>query len=243
MRGLPRMVSSTFETPLSGKSAVLARHAFFEGVSAGIVDRLAMHAREVRYAAGQAVFRKGDEGQGLFAVLSGAVKLSVPSLDGRELVLRMVGAGEIFGEVALLDGGPRTADATAAEPCHLLCLDRRGFLAVLKEEPTLAIKLLALLSDRLRQTSEQVEEITFEHPPVRLARALLRLSRMQGAAGAERTHITITQKELGQMVGLSRETTNKCLNEWALDHRIEIGKGECTLLDPSFFSKVVDDGS
>jgi CRP-like cAMP-binding protein len=113
------------ETPLSGKSAVLSRHAFFEGVSAGIVDRLAMHAREARYAAGQAVFRKGDEGQGLFAVLSGAVKLSVPSIDGRELVLRMIGAGEIFGEVALLDGGPRTADATAAEPCHLLCLDRQ----------------------------------------------------------------------------------------------------------------------
>jgi CRP-like cAMP-binding protein len=107
---------------------------------------------------------------------------------------------------------------------------------VLKEEPTLAIKLLALLSDRLRQTSEQVEEITFEHPPVRLARALLRLSRMQGAA-AERTHITITQKELGQMVGLSRETTNKCLNEWALDHRIEIGRVNVLSLIPASFRR------
>ena len=226
------------ETPLSGKSAVLSRHAFFEGVSAGIVDRLAMHAREVRYGAGQAVFRKADEGQGLFAVLSGAVKLTVPSLDGRELVLRMVGAGEIFGEVALLDGGPRTADAMAAGRCHLLFLDRRDFLAVLKEEPSLAIKLLALVSDRLRQTSEQVEELTFEAPTARLAKALLRVARLQGTAAAEKPQIRITQKELGRTVGLSRETTNKCLNEWALDGALKIEKGACTLLDRAFFARL-----
>ncbi len=226
------------EAPLAEKSAVLVRHAFFEGASAGALNRLGAHAREVRYSAGQPIFRKGDEGLGLFAVLSGAVKISVPSPDGRELVLRLVGENEIFGEVALLDGGPRTADAAAAGQCHLLFLDRRDFLAVLKEEPSLAIKLLALVSDRLRQTSEQVEELTFEAPTARLAKALLRVARLQGTAAAEKPQIRITQKELGRTVGLSRETTNKCLNEWALDGALKIEKGACTLLDRAFFARL-----
>jgi CRP/FNR family transcriptional regulator, cyclic AMP receptor protein len=226
------------DAPLAEKSAVLAHHAFFEGASGAVLNRLAMHAREVRYAAGQPIFRKGDEGVGLFAVLSGAVKISVPSPDGRELVLRLVSGNEIFGEVALLDGGPRTADATAAARCHLLFLDRRDFLAVVKEEPSLAIKLLALVSDRLRQTSEQVEELTFEAPAIRLAKALIRLGRLQGTADAEKPQIRITQKELGRTVGLSRETTNKCLNEWALDGVLKIEKGACTLLAPGFFSRL-----
>jgi CRP/FNR family transcriptional regulator, cyclic AMP receptor protein len=160
---------------------------------------------------------------------------------GGELVL-LVGANELFGEIALLDGEPRTADATAAEPCHLLFLDRRDFLSILSEEPSMAIKLLLVVSDRLRQTSEQVEEITFEPPPVRLAKALLRVAQLQGTAGAARPRIKITQQELGRTVGLSRETTNKYLNEWALTGEIAIEKGGCTLLNSSFFSDLVGVG-
>lgn len=226
----------TSEAAIVDKRAVLSRHAFFHEAPANVIERLATHARTVMFPASKAIFRKGDEGVGLFAVLSGVVKISVPSSDGRELVLRLVGPNEIFGEVALLDGGPRTADATASGRCQLLFLDRRDFVAVLKEEPSFAVKLLALVSDRLRQTSEQVEELTFLDPPTRLARALLRLARVQGTGSAAEPRIKITQKELGRTVGLSRETTNKCLREWELKGRVALEKGGCTILDAAFFS-------
>ena len=89
--------------------AILARHAFFQDASPGMVDRLAARARRATYAPGQAIFRKGDAGLGLFAVLSGLVRISLPSENGRELVLRLIGPNEVFGEIALLDGGQRTA--------------------------------------------------------------------------------------------------------------------------------------
>jgi CRP-like cAMP-binding protein len=109
-----------------------------------------------------------------------------------------------------------------------------------REEPAFAVKLLALVSGRLRQTSDQVEELTFSDPPVRLAKALLRLARHQGTAGDEKPRIRITQKELGRTVGLSRETTNKCLNEWALAGALAIEKGGCTILDRSFLASITE---
>jgi CRP/FNR family cyclic AMP-dependent transcriptional regulator len=232
-------ISVKIELATLNLSAVLARHTFFQEAPSSVVDRLAKHARGMQCSPGQLIFRKGDQGSGLFAVLSGVVKISVPSPDGRELVLRLVGPQDgVFGEVALLDGGPRTADAVAAENCDLLFLDRRDFVAVVKDEPSFAIKLLALVTDRLRQTSEQVEELTFLGPPVRLARALLRLARLQGTEFAEKPRVKITQKELGQTVGLSRETTNKFLNEWALNGTLALEKGGCTILDPFYISAI-----
>ena len=145
-----------------------------------MLDRLATRARRATYAPGQAIFRKGDAGLGLFAVLSGLVRISLPSENGRELVLRLIGPNEVFGEIALLDGGQRTADASAAANCHLLFLDRRDFLAALADEPGFGIKLLAFLCRRLRQTSEQVEDLTFADPSIRLAKALLQLAERQG---------------------------------------------------------------
>jgi CRP/FNR family transcriptional regulator, cyclic AMP receptor protein len=148
--------------------------------------KLAVHARLIGYPVGATIFAKGDPGLGLLAVVSGLVRISVPAKGGKEVVLRLVGANEVFGEIALLDGGPRTAVATAATQCRLLSLDHRDFIPVLKDEPALAIRLLGLISHRLRQTSEQVEDISFGDPQKRLAKALLRLAEVQGAAQAAR---------------------------------------------------------
>ena len=92
---------------------ILARHEFFHGLPSPTVQRFASRVRQAHYPAGRRIFSKGDPGHGLLAVLSGVVKISVVSEDGKELALNLIGAGEIFGEIALLDGGPRTADATA----------------------------------------------------------------------------------------------------------------------------------
>jgi CRP/FNR family transcriptional regulator, cyclic AMP receptor protein len=225
------------------KDALLARHEFFREVPANVIRRLAAHARLVGYERGARIFAKGDPGLGLLAVVSGLVKISVPSRDGKEIVLRLVAANEIFGEIALLDGGPRTADATAATRCKLLSLDRRDFIPVLEDEPALAIRLLALISSRLRQTSEQVEDISFADPQKRLAKALLRLAEIQGVGGAEKPRVTITQKELGRTIGLSRESTNKWLREWEITGRIALEKGGCTITDRSFLTVLATEAS
>ena len=225
------------------KRAVLARHLFFREVSPAIIERLASHARLSSEPAGRVLFRKGDEGTGLLAVLSGVVRITVPSGDGKEIVLNMIGPNQIFGEIALLDGGPRTADAVAATKCQLLTLDRRDFLGVVQDHPDFAIRLLTLMSVRLRQTSEQVEDMTFADPQTRLAKALLRLAEVQGVAAAMQPRVTITQKDLGWTVGLSRESTNKWLREWEEAGYVELGKGSCLIRQRGFLEDLVSAGS
>ena len=220
------------------KGALLARHEFFRGVSGEVMRKLVVHARLVGYPIGATIFSKGDPGLGLLAVVSGLVRISVPARGGREVVLRLVGANEVFGEIALLDGGPRTAVATAATQCRLLSLDHRDFVPVLNDEPALAIRL----SHRLRQTSEQVEDISFGDPQKRLAKALLRLAEVQGATQAVRPRITITQKELGRTIGLSRESTNKWLRDWETTGHISLEKGGCTI-DRDFLTRLATEAS
>jgi CRP-like cAMP-binding protein len=223
---------------LTTNGAILARHEFFRGLSAPIVQRLASHARQAHYPAGRRIFSKGDRGHGLLAVLSGIVKISVLSEDGKEVVLNLIGAGEIFGEIALLDGGPRTADATAVGGCEVLQLDRREVLPILMDEPSVSIKLLEVVSRRLRQTSEQVEDLSFGEISVRLAKALLRLADLQRVLGTTRPHVTITQKELGNAIGLSRERTNWYLRSWQNAGYLTLGKGHCIINDPASFAQL-----
>jgi CRP/FNR family cyclic AMP-dependent transcriptional regulator len=215
------------------KRSVLARHEFFKGLSAPALEQLASRARVLTYPPRTPIFSKGDEGRGLLAVMSGLVKISAPAEDGREVVLNRIGPGEVFGEVALLDGLPRTADATALEPSDLLVLDRRDFVQLLLEEPSIAVRLLETVSRRLRRTSEQVESLSFEPAAARLAATLFELARRQGTAAATRPLIVITQKELGQLIGLSRESTNKHLRDWAEAGWISLERGGCRVLEPS----------
>jgi CRP-like cAMP-binding protein len=219
------------QVPISDKRAILANHEFFRGLPASIVGRLASHARQMHYPPGRRIFSKGDEGLGLLAVLSGVVKISVVSENGREIVLNLIGPNEIFGEIALLDGGARTADAMALNGCEVLLLDRRDVLPILIEEPSIAIKLLEVVSRRLRRTSEQVEDLSFGDLSVRLAKALLRLAELQGTLGAPQPRVAITQKELGQTVGLSRERTNWYLGAWQKAGYISLEKGGCVIKD------------
>lgn len=214
------------------KRTILGGHEFFRGLPASVIDRLVAHARTAEYGAGKPIFAKGDPGHGLLAVFAGLVKISVQSAEGREIVLNLIGPNEVFGEIALLDGEPRTANATAITRCQLLVLDRRDVLPLLEQEPAIGIRLLEVVSRRLRRTSEQVEDLSFEGVPLRLAKALLRLADLQGTARMPKPRILITQKALGQTVGLSRESINKHLQTWRQAGLIEIDKGACILLEP-----------
>jgi CRP-like cAMP-binding protein len=222
--------------------ALFSKNFLFGTLSDRDVDGLLAYARLVRYRAGNEIFAKGSPGLSLMAVLEGTVRISVPSDNGREITLNLIHSGEIFGEIGLLDGRDRSADAIAATDCELLVLSRRDFLPFLERRPEVCIKVIELLCQRLRQTSEQVEELSFWLLEERLAKALLRLAHehMSPAAPGRPIHLRITQRELGNMVGGSREHVNKQLQGWQKSGLIEIAKGEIILRDPGALAELCD---
>ena len=225
--------------PLSAteKVALLRRHPLFADLDAEHLERLSTYAITRAVDRGMTIFNKGDAGHSLFAVCSGTVRIGVPSADGRDAVFNLVREGEVFGEIALLDGRPRTADATAMTDCELMVIERRDFVDLMRGQPDIPLKLIEVLCARLRNTSEQVEDVLFLDLPGRLAKALLRLTDPAEAVGRER-RVAMTQRELGQMIGMSRESTNKQLREWEERHWVRLERGELLVLDPAALAKI-----
>src|ERR1700694_4566903 len=160
----------------SSKLAVLRKHPYFCDLDPEAFDQLCRYAKHTTLRRGATICSKGDPGNSLFAVVSGTVKISTSSADGRSAIFNLIGPGEIFGEVALLDGLARTADATAHTNCEIFVIDRREFIPFVKSQPALAMKFIELLCMRLRWTSDQVEQVILQNLPGRLARALIRLT-------------------------------------------------------------------
>jgi CRP/FNR family transcriptional regulator, cyclic AMP receptor protein len=193
---------------------------------------LATRARVEHHSAGSTVFLKGSPGRCMMAVLRGGVRISSPSAGGREIVLNVINPGQVFGEIALLDGLERTADAVAIMDCDLLVLDRRDFRPVLLRRPDFCVGLLELLCQRLRQTSLQVEDALFERLDSRVAKALFRLACPPGqAAPAGPIPLQLSQLELGNLVGASRESINRTLRAWQREGIVELAKGSIVILD------------
>jgi CRP/FNR family cyclic AMP-dependent transcriptional regulator len=211
------------------KRAVLRQHPLFAELDPKIIDRLLAYARSKTAAAGATIFARGDAGTGLFAVCSGTVKITNHSADGKDAVFNLLNAGEIFGEIALLDGRPRSADALALTRCELIAIDRRDFLPLLKDRPEIALKMIEVLCARLRHVSEHVEDVLFLDLPGRLAKTLLRLSERAKPSSSGRK-VAITQREIGQIIGMSRESTNKQLREWEQQNWVRLERGGITVL-------------
>jgi len=157
----------------------------------------------------------GSPGDSMMAVLSGSVRISVPSPDGKEIVLAILQPKEVFGEIALLDGKDRTADARAMTACSLAILERREVLAFLDRYPHVWSKLVEVLCSRLRNTDQHIAELALLELPARLAKALLRLANVdQQPAGKTTLQVQLSQRELGNICGATRESINKCLRAW-----------------------------
>ena len=227
-------------TPARGKDpaasdlhlALLRNHPIFGEIGADRIRQLCVFATVRKVRSGATIFAKGDPGAALFAVRKGSVKISVPAIDGREAVFNVLHEGEIFGEIALLDGLPRTADAVALTDCELMVIDRRDFLAFVQSEPKVAMRLIELLCARLRFASEHMEEMFFLDVPARLARALLRLSAGDtDRKAAER--VAITQQEISRIVGISRESVNKLLRKWEKHGLVQLERGAVVVRDPA----------
>jgi CRP/FNR family transcriptional regulator, cyclic AMP receptor protein len=226
---------------LTDKLALLRSHLLFRELPASAIERLGTYIKTRKVSRGSIIFAKGDPGTGLMGVLAGSVKISVPSAEGHDVVLNIIREGEIFGEIALLDGHPRTADATAMSDCDLVVIERRDFIEFLRNQPNITLKLIEILCSRLRRTSEQVQDVTFVNLPTRLAKALLRLNAEIGASASGRK-IAITQREISQIIGRSRESTNKQLRAWTKLGWIRLERRSVTILAPDKLAKLADDG-
>ena len=228
--------------PAGGKLSVLRKHPYFADLEPEAFEQLCRYAKHATMKRGATIASKGDPGTSLFAVISGTVKISVSSPDGRNAILNLIGPGEIFGEVALLDGQSRSADATTNTNCELFIIDRRDFIPFVRSQPALAMKFIELLCARLRTTSDQVEQVILQNLPGRLASALLRLTEKHKAAQGGRT-IAITQQEISEMVGMTRESINKQLRAWAARDWVRLEHGAIVVLKPQALQTLIEAGS
>jgi CRP/FNR family transcriptional regulator, cyclic AMP receptor protein len=224
---VPHAVVSTFPADVI---ALLRDHPIFGAIELTQLEKLVSFARRRQVSAGTAIFVKGDPGTALYAVLAGAVKVSVTATDGRKAMLSLLHPGDIFGEMALLDGRPRAADVVASTDCVLMMIERRDFLTFVNKEPSIALKLVELLCDRLRRANEHFEEVIFLNLQSRLARTLLQLLE-QRSPGRPRNTLKITQHEISHMLGTTRESINKQLRAWAATNVIALQRGVIVVLD------------
>lgn len=172
---------------------------------------------EVRLSRGETLFNEGDPGDRLYVVTQGKVKLGRTAADGRENLLAVLGPGEMFGELSLFDPGPRTATATAVTAVTLSGMGHDDLQPLLMQRPEVAGRLLQALARRLRRTNEAMADLVFSDVPGRVAKALLDLARRFGVETEDGLRVThdLTQEELAQLVGASRETVNKALADFA----------------------------
>ena len=224
------------------RRAAVAANFLFANLTGAELDKVLALARVTRYAPREIVWRKGDAGNGMMAVLSGHVKLGARAASGKDLAFGIIKPGEIFGEIALLDGHERSVDATALDACEILFIDRRDFIPFLADHPDISIRLMAALCARLRRTSQMVEDSALGLSP-RLARNLLHLADCHGrpaAGGGLHIELGLTQRELGELIGMSRESVNKQLGRWRRLGLIDIDRRTIVIRDLGRFQRMAD---
>lgn len=215
-------------TTLAGRM-MLERSPLFRGLAAASLERVAALATQRHFRDGEIVFSQGDAGDALYAVVAGRIRISAGTADGREISLNIMEPGDTFGEIALLDGGRRTASATATEPSELLAIRRDHFFALLEREPRVALELLKLCGERLRWTSDLVEDASLLDVPARLAKRLLSLGALHGQRGQAGITLKISQEDLATFLGVSRQVVNQHLQGWKSQGWVEIGRGSVTV--------------
>jgi CRP-like cAMP-binding protein len=211
---------------------VLARAGIFQGVQPSAVAALAQQLEPVSFARGQVVFVEGEPGDALYIITSGKVKIGRKSADGRESLLTLMGPSDMFGELAIFDPGPRTSTVTAITDVRAVVMDRTVLRRWIADRPEIAEQLLRVLARRLRRTNDNLSDLIFTDVPGRVAKQLLYLAQRFGSReGASlRVDHELTQEELAQLVGSSRETVNKALSDFAQRGWIRV-QGKSILID------------
>ena len=210
---------------------VIERNRLFRGLGSRTIERIAALAIRKSYAADTVVFMRGDPGDSLCGVVSGRVRISASRPGGKEIFLNIMGPGDAFGEIALLDGKPRTASATTLARTELIIVQRDRFADLLATEPALATHLIQLLCERVRWTAQMTEDSALLGVPARIAKRVLSLARLHGGEPVKGTKLTLSQEELAQFLGLSRQVINQNLQAWKQGGWITCSRGSITLAD------------
>lgn len=196
---------------------VLARSGIVQGVEPAAVAALASQLQPVDFPRGHTIFVEGEPGDRLFIIVSGKVKIVRSAPDGRENLLTILGPSDMFGELAIFDPGPRTSSVTTVTQVRAVSMDREALRTWISGRPEIAEQLLRVLARRLRRTNNNLADLIFTDVPGRVAKALLQLAQRFGTqeAGSLRVTHDLTQEEIAQLVGASRETVNKALADFA----------------------------
>jgi CRP-like cAMP-binding protein len=204
------------ETQTASLAVALSHVPLFAGLAPPDLHTLASHLSRHHYARNEVILVAGETAGELFIIERGNVRIVLTSEDGREVVLALLGVGEFFGELELLGGSSGPADVVAHDDCSLLRLQRDNFRTFLRAHPEAAEQLLAVMSQRLRETDTLVYDTAFREVPSRLARVIFRLAASHGRKEADGIVLgrRLTQEELAAMIGSSRVSVNKCLRAW-----------------------------
>jgi CRP/FNR family transcriptional regulator, cyclic AMP receptor protein len=213
------------ETTAARGRKLLEQCSLFASMDEHSRRELVALAHPRRFDAGEPICRLGDVGLSMMAVASGTVRISLPMAKGKEIILADLPTGELFGEIAMLDGRPRSADATALTKCELLVLERRHVIPFLEQNPGVCLKLMEMLCARIRHSDERMADIAFFDLPTRLAKVLLNYP----AKTRDDTRLSLSQTELAEMAGGTRENVNRCLRDWQRRGIVE-SKGGWTII-------------
>ena len=225
--------------PNKNEEEVVRRAALFTALDDASAATLRESMSAVKVAKGQILFKEGDAGDRLFVVVEGKLKLGTSSGDGRENLLSILGPGDMFGELSLFDPGPRTATATAVVDSRLLALANDQVIGWVTAHPQVSLQLLGRLAQRLRKANDVLSDLVFADVPGRVAKAIIELGERFGTKKDDGLHVNheLTQEELAQLVGASRETVNKALADFASRGWVKLEPRAVVVLDYERLSK------
>jgi CRP/FNR family transcriptional regulator, cyclic AMP receptor protein len=211
--------------PPAVRRQLLSKHFLISSMPERALDDLVKFTTVARFEPYQEIVRKGEPGDSLYGILSGRVRIYSTSSEGSEILLNVMGPGELWGEIALLDGSTRTASAAAMEHVDLLRIHRNHFLPYVKANPDLLLGMLSLVCQRLRWTSSMIEDTAFLSLPARLAKRLLILAEHYHSPDVRSITIPLSQHELGHMVKAGREAINQQLAVWRAAGIVDTARG------------------
>lgn len=224
---------------MEGVQDILARAGIFQGVDPTAVSNLIKELEPVRFPRGTTIFDEGDPGDRLYIITSGKVKLARHASDGRENLLTVMGPSDMFGELSIFDPGPRTSSAVCVTEVHAATMNSDLLKKWISDHPAISQQLLRVLARRLRRTNASLADLIFTDVPGRVAKTLLQLANRFGVqeGSALRVNHDLTQEEIAQLVGASRETVNKALATFAHRGWIRLEGKSVVIVDTEHLAK------
>ena len=219
---------------------ILERNFLFRELPEPLLDQLAGLSQRRRFDKGDIVFAEGDTGNALYGVISGVIRITTSNADGKQVFLNMMERGDVFGEVSVIDGEPRTATAEAADTASLFLIRRDDFMRLLPREPIVAIHLLKLLCQRLRSTTDFIHESMLLPVPGRIAKRLLHLAAEHGSETQDGLELGMSQGDLASFLGVSRQIVNITLQDWREHGWIDLRRSRIVIHDRQALEQLPD---